>query len=63
MCWSEQITEHLENCTYCRGRLDKLFLPSEIWKVENAVAAIRLVEKEEEINKRRSLCVRKNLFI
>ena len=51
LCWSEQMTEHLDTCKYCRERLEKLFLLSELWKEENVAAAIRLVGKEEELER------------
>ena len=51
LCWSEQMTEHLDACKDCRERLEKLFLLSELWKEENAAGAIRLVGKEEELER------------
>lgn len=51
LCWSERITEHLKNCMYCRRRLDRMFLVSELCKAGNVAAAIRLAGKEEELKR------------
>lgn len=51
LCWSEQITEHLSDCMHCRERLDKMILLSELLKEENMAATVRLVGKEEELQR------------
>lgn len=61
LCWSEQVTEHLDVCEHCRKRLDKLFLLSELWKEDNIAASVRLVGREETI-KRKIIALRLELM-
>lgn len=52
LCWSEPITEHLDDCAFCRQQLDNLFLLSELMDEKNMPDAMRLVGKEEEIRRK-----------
>lgn len=58
LCWSEPITEHLDHCAICRGRLDKMFFLSQLLDENNFSEAMQLAGKEEEIRRRQvALCL------